>query len=175
MGAKTPLLIRGYKVAEEKLICDNALKRVQMEYYRKSSHATYRCEYHFVWIPKYRYRVLHGDLKQRLRKILSELCEWMEIDIIEGNISDDHVHMYLSVPPKHSLSQVMKTLKGKSAERLQEEFPELKKRYWGTHIWARGYFVSTVGVNSEIIRKYIQNQEEELAEQEQVRIWKDLR
>ena len=146
-----------------------------MEYYRKSSHATYRCEYHFVWIPKYRYGVLHNEIKCKLRKILSELCAWLEIEILEGSISRDHIHMYLSIPPKHSPSYVMKIIKGKSAERLQEEFPELRKRYWGMHIWARGYFVSTVGVNSEIIRNYIQNQEEELDQQNQIRIWRDLR
>jgi len=132
-----------------------------MEDYEKSSHAVYRCEYHFVWVPKYRYHVLVKDLKPRLREILMELCNWLDIRIIEGAICSDHVHMYLSVPPKYSPSHVMKILKGKSAEMLRKEFPELGKKYWGLHIWARGYFVSTVGIDSEVIRKYVKEQVED--------------
>lgn len=131
-----------------------------MDGYRKSSHATYRCEYHFVWVPKYRYHVLIKDIKPRLKKILVELCEWLDINIIEGAIASDHVHMYLSVPPKYSPAHVMKILKGKSAEELRKEFPDLKKKYWGMHIWARGYFVSTVGIDREVIRKYVKDQQE---------------
>jgi putative transposase len=83
------------------------------------------------------YRVLIGEVRERLKEILRELCEWQEITILEGAIKEDHVHMYLSVPPKHSPSDVMKILKGKSAEYLAREFPELAKRYWGMHIWRR--------------------------------------
>ena len=144
-----------------------------MEGYRKSSHAVYRCEYHFVWVPKYRYQVLVNDVKQRLKEILTELCEWQDIAIIEGAICSDHVHMYVSVPPKHSPPHVMKILKGKSAEYLRNEFPELRKRYWGLHIWARGYFVSTVGIDRDIIKKYVKKQVETQMREEQVRIWKD--
>ncbi len=103
-----------------------------MEGYRKSAHATFRCEYHFVWVPKYRYQVLVVEIKSRLKDILVELCEWLDVSIIEGAIaSDRHVHMYLSVPPKHSPASIMQILKGKSAEYLRREFPELGKRYWG--------------------------------------------
>ena len=144
-----------------------------MQGYRKSSHSVYRCEYHFVWIPKYRYQVLVKEVKPRLKDILAELCEWLDITIIEGAICSDHVHMYLSVPPKYSPAQVMKVLKGKSAEYLRREFPELKKRYWGLHIWARGYFVSTVGIDREIIRKYVKDQLDAQLHEEQLRIWKD--
>ncbi len=105
-----------------------------MEGYRKSDHATYRCEYHFVWVPKYRYQVLVAEIKSRLKEILVELCEWLDVSIIEGAIASDHVHMYLSVPPKHSPASIMQVLKGKSAEYLRKEFPELGKRYWGMHI-----------------------------------------
>ena len=94
-----------------------------MEAYNRSSHAVYRCEYHFVWVPKYRYHVLVKEVKPRLKEILVELCNWLDITIIEGAICSDHVHMYLSVPPKLAPSHVMKILKGKSAERLREEFP----------------------------------------------------
>ena len=88
-----------------------------MQGYRKSSHATYRCEYHFVWIPKYRYQVLVKEIKSRLKEILIELCEWLDVDIMEGAIASDHVHMYVSVPPKYSPAHVMKILKGKSRSR----------------------------------------------------------
>lgn len=130
-----------------------------MEGYRRSSHAVYQCEYHFVWIPKYRYQVLMKEIKSRLQEILIELCEWLDIDILEGAIGSDHVHMYLSVPPKHSPSHVMKVLKGKSAEYLRRDFPDLSKRYWGLHIWARGYFVSTVGIDRELMNKYVKEQQ----------------
>lgn len=144
-----------------------------MEDYDKSSHAVYRCEYHFVWVPKYRYHVLVKDLKPRLREILMELCNWLDIRVIEGAICSDHIHMYLSVPPKYSPLHIMKILKGKSAEMLRKEFPELGKKYWGVHIWSRGYFVSTVGIDSEIIRKYVKEQVEDQIRQEQLSLWKD--
>jgi len=145
-----------------------------MEGYQKSSHATYRCEYHFVWVPKYRYQVLVKEIKPRLRQILVELCEWKDIQIIEGAIASDHVHMYLSVPPKYSPAYVMKILKGKSAEYLGKEFPELRKQYWGMHIWARGYFVSTVGIDREVIRQYVKNQQNDQIHEDQLRLWKDI-
>ena len=144
-----------------------------MEGYRKSSHAVYRCEYHFVWIPKYRYQVLVKDIKCRLKEILTELCEWLDIDILEGAIASDHVHMYMSVPPKHSPSHVMKILKGKSAEYLRRDFPKLSKKYWGLHIWAREYFVSTVGIDREVIKKYVKEQQDIQIREDQLRIWRD--
>jgi putative transposase len=144
-----------------------------MEGYRKSAHAVYRCEYHFVWIPKYRYQVLIKDIKSRLKEILMELCEWLDIDILEGAIASDHIHLYVSVPPKHSPSQVMKILKGKSAEYVRRDFPELNKKYWGLHIWARGYFVSTVGIDREVIRKYVKEQQDNQIRETQLRLWRD--
>ena len=144
-----------------------------MEGYNSSSHAVYRCEYHFVWVPKYRYHVLVKDVKPRLKEILVELCNWRDITIIEGAICSDHVHMYLSVPPKYSPAEVMKLLKGKSAERLREEFPELRKRYWGLHIWARGYFVSTVGIDRDVIQQYVRQQQDDEMRGEQLCLWKD--
>ena len=144
-----------------------------MEGYNKSSHAVYRCEYHFVWVPKYRYHVLVKEVKPGLKQILSELCDWLDITIIEGAICSDHVHMYISVPPKYSPSQVMKILKGKSAERLRREFPELRKQYWGMHIWARGYFVSTVGIDRDIIKNYVKEHVTNQIREDQLKIWKD--
>jgi putative transposase len=144
-----------------------------MEGYSRSSHAVYRCEYHFVWVSKYRYHVLAKDLKSRLKEILVELCNWRDITIIEGAICSDHVHRYLSLQPKYSPAEVMKLLKGKSAERLREEFPELRKRYWGLYIWARGYFVSTVGIDRDVIQQYVRQQQDDEMRGEQLRLWKD--
>jgi putative transposase len=144
-----------------------------MEEYNKSSHAIYRCEYHFVWVPKYRYHVLVKEIKPRLKELLSELCNWLDVTIIEGAICSDHVHMYLSVPPKYSPAHVMKILKGKSAEYLRRDFPELAKKYWGLHIWARGYFVSTVGIDSATIQKYVKEQVDSQMREEQLALWRD--
>ena len=144
-----------------------------MEGYRTSSHATYRCEYHFVWVPKFRYQVLIKEIKPKLKAILAELCDWLEIEIIEGAIAPDHVHMYLSVPPKFAPSHVMKVLKGKSAERLRKEFPELGKKYWGLNLWARGYFVSTVGIDRDTVRNYVKKQQDDQLMDEQLRLWRD--
>jgi len=144
-----------------------------MEGYRTSAHATYRCEYHFVWVPKYRYQVLINEVKPKLKGILVELCEWLDVEIIEGAIASDHVHMYLSVPPKYAPAQIMKILKGKSAEQLRKGFPELGKKYWGMHLWARGYFVSTVGIDRDTVRNYVKKQQEDQIRVEQLRLWKD--
>ena len=126
--------------------------------YRRSSHAVYEVKYHFVFCPKYRYKVMEGKIKKRLQEMISEVCEKMEIEIVQGKIMEDHVHVCLSVPPKYSPAEVMKRIKGNSSERLFREIPELKKRYWGQHFWSRGYFVSTVGADEETIKKYIKEQ-----------------
>jgi putative transposase len=113
------------------------------------------------------------EIKARLQEILIELCEWLDVDILEGAIASDHVHMYLSVPPKNSPAQVMKVLKGKSSEYLRREFPELSKKFWGLHIWSRGYFVSTVGIDREVIRGYVKEQQEDQIREDQLKLWKD--
>lgn len=139
----------------------------------KSSHATYRREYHFVWVPKYRYHVLVKQIKPRLREILMELCEWQDIRIIEGAICSDPVHMYLSFPPKHFSAFFTKILKGKSAELLRNDYPAFGKRYWGMPIWARGYFVSTVGIDGPVIQSHVKEQSDEQIREEQMRLWKN--
>ncbi len=144
-----------------------------MDKYRKRTHSTYQCKYHFVWVPKYRFKILTGGVKDELQTILGQLCENMDIIILQGKIQSDHVHLYISVPPMYSPSEVMKKLKGKSEERLWKRFPELRKKYWGQHVWARGYFVTTGGIDDEVIRKYIAEQEEEERKMEQLRLWDD--
>lgn len=140
--------------------------------YRKTAHTVYDIKYHFVITPKYRYKILDGKIKEWLKKEISQICEWMEILIEEGKISNDHIHMCLSVPPKYSASEVMKQIKGKSSEGVFKEFPEIKKRYWGQHFWARGYFVSTVGIDEKTIKEYIRNQREVPRAEEQMKLWK---
>ncbi len=103
--------------------------------------------------------------------MIKEVCDWKGIEILEGAVKEEHVHMYLQIPPKYSISDVMKWIKGKSAEKLLKQFPALEKQYWGRHLWARGYFVSTVGITDEVIRKYIQKQLDEEA-QEFTQKWK---
>ena len=122
-------------------------------------------------VPKYRFKILEGKIKIRLKEVISQICENLEILIVEGKIYKDHVHICLSVPPKLSASEVMKQIKGKTTEVMFEEFPQLRKRYWGQHFWARGYFVSTVGIDEATIKEYIKNQEDDRAEQ-QMKFWK---
>ena len=130
---------------------------------RKGAHTQYDIKYHIIWITKYSYKVLSGKIAYRLRELLRQGCEARNIIIVKGSISKDHVHMLVSCPPNISVSDMMQYLKGRSSKKLQEEFPELKKRYWGQHLWATGYFCRTVGtVTDEIIKEYIEKQEEEL-------------
>lgn len=123
------------------------------------SHVVWECKYHIVILPKYRYKIFTNDIKKAVRDELRKLCMWLGIKIIEGKVSEDHVHLCLAIPPKHSVSDVLGKIKGKCAIRMFNKFPKLKKQYWGCHFWSRGYFVSTVGINEEIIRQYIKNQD----------------
>ena len=133
-----------------------------MPMYRKEGHTVYDIKYHFVWITKYRYRVLKGEVALRVRELLRQGCESNNIRILKGNVGVDHVHMLLSCPATMSPSEIMQNLKGRTSRILQEEFPMLRKKYWGQHMWARGYFCGTVGeVDKETIERYIENQGKE--------------
>jgi putative transposase len=127
--------------------------------YRMLAHVTYLCKYHVVFCPKYRYRVLRGKIGQFARSVMRQICEWKEVDIEEGHISHDHVHLVLSIPPKYSVSNVVGTLKGRTAIRLLKKFPGLRGKGYRRSFWSRGYFVSMVGVNEAIIRRYVAHQE----------------
>ncbi len=139
--------------------------------YRKLSHVVYKCDYHIVWTPKYRYRVLFGEVKSLVEKDIGMLCQWKGVEIIELNVQIDHIHIVCSVPPKVSVSELMGTLKGKLAIKIFKSYPKLKsKPYWGNHFWSRGYFVTTVGVDEEIIKRYVKYQEgEDKKEESQTR------
>ena len=124
------------------------------------THTKYNCTYHIVFVPKYRRKVMYGKLRQEIGEILSTVCKITGIQLIKGGVCPDHVHMYISVPPKMSLSSVMSKLKGKSALMIFDRHPEYRDKY-GRHFWARGYYVETVGqVNEDTIMKYIEEQKE---------------
>ncbi len=130
-----------------------------MHEWESLSHVRWECKYHVVIIPKYRKKVLYGQLKRRIGRILRELCEQRGIDLVEGRALADHVHMCLSIPPKHSVAHTIGFLKGKSAVRIHRELLK-ERRMSGLHFWATGYCVSTVGLDEARIRKYIREQEQ---------------
>ena len=124
--------------------------------YRTGSHTKYKIEYHFVWVTKYRYPLLHGDVAERIRELVRQTCGQFEIEIIRGVVSRDHVHILISAPPTISPSEIMRRIKGRSSSKIFEEFPHLKKRYWGRHFWARGYFCVTAGeLTKQMIEEYL--------------------
>ena len=126
--------------------------------YRYGSHTAYAIEYHFVWVTKYRYKVLKGDVALRVRELVRQTCEAFEIQILKGVVSQDHVHILVSAPPTMALSEIMRRIKGRTSSKLFEEFPMLKKRYWGRHFWTRGYFCATVGeMTEEMIKEYLEH------------------
>lgn len=138
--------------------------------YKKLSHAIYYCTYHIVWVPKYRYRVLEGPIKELVDHDIRNVSEWLGSEVVERTIQPDHVHVVVSIPPKVSVSQYVGAVKGKVAIKLFKSYPGLRKKpYWGNHFWARGYFVSTVAIDEDKVRRYVkyQEKEEKRAEQQQ--------
>ena len=126
--------------------------------YRYGSHTVFKIEYHFVWVTKYRYQLLKGDVALRVRDLVRQTCEAFEIRIIKGVVSKDHVHIFVSAPTTMAPSEIMRRIKGRSAMKLFEEFPRLRKRYWGRHFWARGFFCVTSGqVSEEMIKNYLEH------------------
>ncbi|MBQ2488035.1 MAG: IS200/IS605 family transposase [Ruminococcus sp.] len=125
------------------------------------AHTKWKCQYHIVFIPKYRKKVLYGKVRDDVREVIRTLCKYKNVEIIEGAVCIDHVHLCLSIPPKMSISEFMGYLKGKSALMIYDRHPELENK-WDRSFWARGYYVSTIGnVDEATIRKYIKEQEEE--------------
>ena len=129
-----------------------------MAEYRKGSHTVTRLTVHIVWVTKYRYHVLTGEVQKRCRTLLLQYSESMDIEILKGVVSKDHVHMHIEYPPKLSVSSILKQLKGRSSRLLQKEFPHLKKRYWGQRFWASGYGCwSTGNITDEMVQKYLEH------------------
>lgn len=143
-----------------------------MDEFESLSHTRWDCKYHIVFIPKCRRKLLYGNLRQHLGEIFRKLASQKESRIEEGHLMPDHVHMMISIPPKYSVSQVVGYIKGKSAIHLARVYAERRRNYVGQHFWARGYFVSTVGRDEEMIREYIRNQEVEDARLEQLSLWR---
>ncbi len=129
-----------------------------MTQYSKTSHTVFHHRYHIVWITKYRFKVLQGTLRMRIREIIAQAADESGVKIVNGVLSADHVHIFAEIPPHISVSDFVKVAKGRSSRKIQQEFPEIRKKYWGCHFWGRGFFSSTSGnVTDEIINNYIDN------------------
>ena len=128
---------------------------------KKLEHSSYRCQYHIVFAPKYRRKVIYGELKADIGKILRKLCNEKKVEIIEAEACSDHIHMLVSIPQYLSISQFMGYIKSKSALMIFDRHANLKYKYGNRHFWATGYFVDTVGKNEKIIKEYIRNQLQE--------------
>ena len=136
------------------------------------SHTKWECKYHVIFIPKFRRKALYGELRRYLGEVFQRLAHQRESQIEEGHLMPDHVHMMISIPPKYSVSQVVGYIKGKSAIHLAREYGGRRRNFVGQHFWARGYYVSTVGRDEEVIRQYIRSQEAEDRRLEQTELWR---
>ena len=137
--------------------------------FKKLSHSIYECKYHIVMCPKYRHRIFKDDVAEYAKQQLYSLCRQKDlVELLELNVLVDHIHLVVSIPPKYSVSAIMGYLKGKLSIRLFQKYERLGKRYWGQHLWSRGYCVSTVGLDEDKIRKYVKWQEKKEKEVEQV-------
>jgi putative transposase len=139
-----------------------------MSRFRKLSHTLWHCQYHIVWVPKYRFRILTGKVATEVERCIRAFSEQKKCEVVELNVQVDHIHLLVMVPPKISISDFVGILKGRTAIRVFNKFKELKNRpYWGNHFWVRGYCVDTVGLDEEKIRAYVKYQEKREREAEQ--------
>ena len=137
-----------------------------MSRFKKLSHVIWHCQYHIVWVPKYRYRVLKGPVAEEVFTCIQVFCGQLGCEVVEVSVQADHVHLLVKIPPKVSISEFMGTVKGRTAIRVFKKYPYLKERpYWGNHFWADGYCIDTVGLDAEMIRKYVAYQERKEREQ----------
>ena len=124
--------------------------------YTTGCHTVFHHRYHIVWGPKYRYKVLQGEIRERIRTIIRQICPEFCVEIISGVLSRDHVHMFVEIPPHIAVSKFMQRVKGRTSRKIQQEFPALRKRYWGQRFWARGYFCTTSGnITDDVILQYL--------------------
>ncbi len=125
--------------------------------YDKGKHCVFYHRYHLVWSTKYRYKLLRGELQLRVREVIRQVCAENGVEILKGVVSSDHVHVFVSIPPKLAVSDLMRKIKGRSAFKMFREFPNLKKRYWGCHFWGRGYFSTTNGaITEDVVLQYLE-------------------
>jgi len=143
-----------------------------MDKFESLNHTTWDCKYHIVFIPKCRRKVLYGQLRQHLGEVFRKLAAQKDSRVEEGHLMPDHVHMLVSIPPKHAVSAVIGFIKGKSAIHVARVYGERKRNFVGQHFWARGYFVSTVGRDESVIREYIRKQEEADTRLDQLGLWR---
>ena len=142
--------------------------------FKRLAHSLYECKYHVVFCPKYRYKILQDEVSNYVKQQIYRLCSQKEdVEVVEVSVQPDHIHLVISLPPKYAVSQFMGFLKGKLALRLFDRFPQLRRRYWGQHVWSRGYCVSTVGLDEERIKKCVhwQNRKEAAADAAQGKLF----
>ncbi len=133
-----------------------------MKQQRSSSHSVHQLQVHLVWITKYRYHVLQGEVQLRCRELIRQTCNALDVHILKGVVSKDHIHLHLSYPPSLSVSDLVKRLKGRSAKLLLTEYPELKRRYWGGHLWGIGYGAWSVGsITDELLQAYLEHHKDQ--------------
>ena len=137
------------------------LKKDERNEIKSTAHSSYRCEYHVVFAPKYRRKVIYNEIKKDVGEILRKLCNEMKVEIIEAEACPDHIHMLVSIPPYMSVAQFMGTFKSKSALMIFDRHANLKYKYGNRNFWCRGYYVDTIGKNEKMIKEYIRNQLEE--------------
>lgn len=142
-----------------------------MSDYSSLNHTKWECKYHIVFIPKCRRKALYGQVRQHLGAFFHQLAGQRESKIPEGNLCSDHVHILIEIPPKYSVSHVVGYIKGKSAIYVARDFMGRHRNYKGYHFWARGYFVTTVGIDEDVIRNYIRNQEQNDQKRDQGRLF----
>ena len=139
-----------------------------MREWQSQSHVRWYCRYHIVIVPKYRKKVIFGQLRKEIGGVLRELCRQEGVELVEGHAMPEHVHLCLSIPPKYSVAHTVGFLKGKSAIRIHRQYLGRERNFTGLHFWTRGYCVSTIGLDEEKVREYIRNQEDEEKRQEQL-------
>ena len=144
-----------------------------MSRFRRLSHAVWHCQYHVVWVPKYRYRVLRGSVGEEVGRCVRVFTERQGCEVVELNLQSDHVHLITMIVPKVSVSEYMGAVKGRTAIRVFKKFPNLREKpYWGNHFWAPGYCIDTIGLDAEMIRRYVKWQENRERREEQDRLFR---
>jgi putative transposase len=153
------------------LLPQHQSKEEAVSRFRKLSHTIWHCQYHIIWVPKYRFRILVGAIKEAVQISIQAICGFAGCEVVELNVQKDHVHLVAMIPPKVSISDLMGRVKGQTAMKVFRQFRELRRKpYWGNHFWAKGYCVDTIGLDAEMIRKYVRYQERNEKQQEQLRL-----
>ena len=143
-----------------------------MSRFRKLSQSIWHCQYHIIWVPKYRHRILKGEIARDVENLIRAYSNQQKCEIIELNVQIDHIYLLVMIPPKISISTYVGSLKGRVAIRILNKFKRLKQKpYWGNHFWAKGYCVDTVGLDGEMIRKYVKYQEQKEKRVEQLSLF----